>query len=67
MYDKETRNKNFSKKILDIIITVIVVILADVISEKCFHGTLSSHVLIMVAFFVLLIPVNLLIVKKNDK
>lgn len=67
MYDKETRNKNLSKKMLDIIITVIVVILADVISEKCFHGTLSSHVLIMVAFFIILIPVNLLIAKKIEK
>lgn len=66
MYDKEVRNKNLFKKLFNIFEGVIVVILAGIISDKCFHGTLSSHV-IMVVFFVLLIPINVFIEKKISK
>ena len=67
MYDNEVRNKNLFKKLFNIFEGVIVVILAGIISDKCFHGTLSSHVIIMVVFFVLLIPINVFIERKISK
>ncbi|MCI5911495.1 MAG: hypothetical protein MRZ46_07635 [Oscillospiraceae bacterium] len=66
MTDKNTKKCILTKRIINIITSVILVIIAEIISEKFFDESFIWALTMMIILFIIFIPVRLFIDKKAD-
>lgn len=66
MYDKSTRNRNLLKRLIDIVMVLIGVTIADLISGKFFNDSLSMRIILIIIFMAIMVPIDLYIEKKLD-
>lgn len=66
MIDKNTRNCNLMKKIINIITAWIAIIIAQIIADKFFDESFAWTLIIMIILLVIFVPVGLFIDKKID-
>lgn len=66
MYDKSTRNRNLLKRLIDIVMVLIGVTIADLISGKFFDDSLSMRIILIIIFMAIMVPIDLYIEKKLD-
>lgn len=66
MYDKSTRNRNLLKRLIDIVMVLIGVTIADLISGKFFNGSLGMQIVLIIIFMAIMVPIDLYIEKKLD-
>ncbi len=66
MLDKNTRNCNLMKRIIDIIQMILAVIIAQLITDRYLGGTFGWTVLIMLLIFLALTPLGIWLDKKIE-
>ena len=66
MLDKNTRNCNLMKRIIDIIQMILAVIIAQLITDRYLGGTFGWTVLIMLLIFLVLTPLGIWLDKKIE-
>ncbi|MGN0153824.1 MAG: hypothetical protein ACI4A3_05195 [Lachnospiraceae bacterium] len=66
MIDKNTRNCNVVKRVLNIIVSIIAIIISQIISGKWFDGVLVWTLIIMVIILLILTPVGIIVDRKIE-
>lgn len=67
MIDKNVKNCNLAKKIKDIIIVIVAVIIAGLVSDEFLKGSFVWTVVIMVVVMLILMPFGMWIDRKIEK
>lgn len=66
MIDKNTRNCNLVKRVVNIVVSLIAIIIAQIIADKYFDGKMFFILIIMVIILLILTPVGIAVDKKIE-
>lgn len=66
MIDKNTRNCNLVKRVVNIVVSLIAIIIAQIIADKYFYGRMVFTLIIMVIILLILTPVGIAVDKKIE-
>ena len=66
MIDKNTRNCNLVKRVVNIVVSLIAIIIAQIIADKYFYGRMVFTLIIMVIILLILTPVGIVVDKKIE-
>lgn len=66
MIDKNTRKCNVVKKVVNIIVSIMAIIISEIIADKCFNGAFTCTLIIMAIILLALTPIGVVVDRKID-